>query len=293
VSSSVSVRLDAHNFMLWRGLTVPALAGAGLLGHLDGTAAPRQRPSRRAPVMPPWTSPTRSTPASGSWARGSSASSLAPWSPSSPASLLDVRRPWTYGPSCTGCTACRVAPRFIMFVANSSPFARGDARCPVYAVDEGPQRCHGGGRFSPHNDELVKYIITGLGKEFNAITTTLTLGNNSVPYDEFYSRILSIEALQEQQDQLQTAPPRRMPSRAPATTPTLAGRALPSTRLLLLASWPWQQRQWLPVWWPGQRHPLWWSTHQWPTRWSPELWRQRRWWPLEQPPPPMPPVSNL
>jgi hypothetical protein len=39
VSSSVSVRLDAHNFMLWRGLTVPALAGAGLLGHLDGTTA--------------------------------------------------------------------------------------------------------------------------------------------------------------------------------------------------------------------------------------------------------------
>jgi hypothetical protein len=36
-SSSVSVRLDAHNFMLWKGL--PALAGAGLHGHLDGTAA--------------------------------------------------------------------------------------------------------------------------------------------------------------------------------------------------------------------------------------------------------------
>jgi hypothetical protein len=36
--SSLSVRLDAHNFMLWRGITVPALAGAGLHGHLDGTA---------------------------------------------------------------------------------------------------------------------------------------------------------------------------------------------------------------------------------------------------------------
>jgi hypothetical protein len=45
------------------------------------------------------------------------------------------------------------------------------------------------------NDEIIDYIITGLGKEFNAITATLTLGNKSVPYDEFYSHILSFEAL--------------------------------------------------------------------------------------------------
>jgi hypothetical protein len=51
------------------------------------------------------------------------------------------------------------------------------------------------------NDEVINYIITRLGKEFNAITVTLTLGNKSVPYDEFYSHILSFEALQEQQDQ--------------------------------------------------------------------------------------------
>jgi hypothetical protein len=37
-SSSVSVRLNAHNFMLWKGLTVPALTDASLHGHLDGTA---------------------------------------------------------------------------------------------------------------------------------------------------------------------------------------------------------------------------------------------------------------
>jgi hypothetical protein len=51
------------------------------------------------------------------------------------------------------------------------------------------------------NDELVDYIITRLGKEFNGITMTLMLGNKSVPYDEFCSHILSFEALQEQQDQ--------------------------------------------------------------------------------------------
>jgi hypothetical protein len=51
------------------------------------------------------------------------------------------------------------------------------------------------------NDELVDYIITRLGKEFDAITVTLTLINKSMPYDEFYSHILLFKALQEQQDQ--------------------------------------------------------------------------------------------
>jgi hypothetical protein len=39
LSASSSVCLDDHNFMLWKGLTVPALPGAGLYGNLDGTAA--------------------------------------------------------------------------------------------------------------------------------------------------------------------------------------------------------------------------------------------------------------
>jgi hypothetical protein len=51
------------------------------------------------------------------------------------------------------------------------------------------------------NDELVDNIISGLGKEFNAITVTLMLDMKFVPYDEFYSHILSFEALQVQQDQ--------------------------------------------------------------------------------------------
>ena len=34
-----AVRLDATNFMLWKGLTFPNLAGAGFYGYLDGTMA--------------------------------------------------------------------------------------------------------------------------------------------------------------------------------------------------------------------------------------------------------------
>jgi hypothetical protein len=42
---------------------------------------------------------------------------------------LATHWPWTYGPPCTGCMAHRVAPTFIMFVANFSPFTRRG--CPL------------------------------------------------------------------------------------------------------------------------------------------------------------------
>jgi histone deacetylase 1/2 len=41
LSASPSICLDAHNFMLWKGLTMPSLVGAGLHRHLDSTAAAR------------------------------------------------------------------------------------------------------------------------------------------------------------------------------------------------------------------------------------------------------------
>jgi hypothetical protein len=37
VVPTVPVRLDSTNFMLWKGLALPNLSGAGLRGHLDGT----------------------------------------------------------------------------------------------------------------------------------------------------------------------------------------------------------------------------------------------------------------
>jgi hypothetical protein len=51
------------------------------------------------------------------------------------------------------------------------------------------------------DDEIVDYIITGLGKAYNSIAASLTIGNKSVPYAEFYSHVLSFEALQAQQEE--------------------------------------------------------------------------------------------
>jgi histone deacetylase 1/2 len=51
------------------------------------------------------------------------------------------------------------------------------------------------------DDELVDYIITGLGKAYNSIAGNLTMNNRSVPYSEFYSTVLSFESLQAAQAQ--------------------------------------------------------------------------------------------
>jgi hypothetical protein len=51
------------------------------------------------------------------------------------------------------------------------------------------------------DDELVDYIVIGLGSAYNAVTTPLTLGNNTeaISYATFYSNVLSFESLQAQQ----------------------------------------------------------------------------------------------
>ena len=46
------------------------------------------------------------------------------------------------------------------------------------------------------DDELVDHIITGLGSSFNSIAASLTVGNKSMSYTEFYASVLSFEALQ-------------------------------------------------------------------------------------------------
>jgi hypothetical protein len=51
------------------------------------------------------------------------------------------------------------------------------------------------------DDELVDYIVIGLGSAYNAVTAPLTLGNSAeaISYATFYSNVLSFESLQAQQ----------------------------------------------------------------------------------------------
>jgi hypothetical protein len=48
------------------------------------------------------------------------------------------------------------------------------------------------------DDELVDYIVIGLGSTYNSVTTPITLGNSTEAMScaTFYSNVLSFESLQ-------------------------------------------------------------------------------------------------
>jgi hypothetical protein len=60
--------------------------------------------------------------------------------------------------------------------------------------------------FPVSDDELVDYIITGLGSSFNSLAGPLNLSTRSIPYTEFYSSVLSFEAMQAQQAETEEWP---------------------------------------------------------------------------------------
>jgi hydrogenase/urease accessory protein HupE len=123
-SFSISVRLDAHNFMLWRGLTVTTLVGAVLHGHLDGTATAPTKTIKEgtgdAAVDVPNPEYSRW------WVMDERVLGffLGFMEPIIACQLIGCMLAMDVWAPCTDCTARRVAPTFIMFVANSSPFAR-------------------------------------------------------------------------------------------------------------------------------------------------------------------------
>jgi hypothetical protein len=201
-SSSVSVRLNTHNFMLWKGLTVPTLVGAGLHDHLDGTAVAPTKTIKEgtgdAAVNIPnpeyscwWVTDQRVL----SFLLGSKEPIIACLLIGC-MSAMDVWATvhWLYRMQ-SRANVCQVRRQLQSLRKEGMPAAhymqQMKALGDVMVAASSPLS----------NDELVDYIITGIGKEFNTITATLTLGIKSMPYDEFYSHILTFEALQEQQDQ--------------------------------------------------------------------------------------------
>jgi hypothetical protein len=200
-SSGVSVRLDAHNFMLWNGLTVPTLTGTGLHGHLDDTVAALTQTIKEgtgdAAVDVPnpeysrwWVTDQRVL----SFLLGS----MEPVIVCQLIGCMSAMDVWAAMHRLYGAQSCANVHHVHRQLQSLRKEGMPAAQYMQQMKALGDVMAAAGSTLS--NDKLIDYIITGLGKEFNAITATLTLGNKSVPYDEFYSHILSFEALQEQQD---------------------------------------------------------------------------------------------
>ena len=197
-----AVRLDATNFTLWKGLTLPNLSGAGLHGHLDGTTVAPDKTLKHGtgddavditnPAYTLW------------WTTDQRVLEL----------LLGSMEP-DIACQLIGCTTAAAVWSAVhtMYGAQSRANIRhlrrqlqttrkedltaGQYMQKMKAIAD--MMATAGAPVA--NDELVDYIITGLGKDFNAIAGNLTMGNRSVPYSEFYSGILSFESMQAQQTQ--------------------------------------------------------------------------------------------
>jgi uncharacterized membrane protein YgcG len=197
-----AVRLDATNFTLWKGLTLPKLSGAGLHGHLDGTnAGPAKTLTKGvgdAAVDVPnpayhqwWTVDQR--------VLGLLLGSMEPDIACQLISCTTAAAVWTAVHTMYGAQS-RANIRHLrrqLQTMRKEELTAGQYMHKMKAIAD--MMATAGAPVS--NDELVDYIITGLGKSFNAIAGNLTMGNRSVPYSEFYSGILSFESMQAQQTQ--------------------------------------------------------------------------------------------
>jgi hypothetical protein len=200
--SAPAVRLDATNFTLWKGLTLPNLSGAGLHGHLDGTEEAPAKTIKHGTgddaVEVTNLAYTRW------WTTDQRVLGL----------LLGSMEPEIVC-QLIGCTTAAAVWRAVhtMYGAQSRANIRHLRRQLTTLRKDDLTACQYMHKMKAiadtlaiagapvPNDDLVDYIITGLGKAFNAIAGHLTMGNRSVPYAEFYSGILSFDSMQTQQTQ--------------------------------------------------------------------------------------------
>ena len=196
----VAVRLNSGNFMLWRGLTLPNLCGAHLHGFLDNSVpAPAKTVTEgtgdAAKVVP--------NPEYARWwgldqkVLGLLLSSMEEDIATQLIGCKTAAAVWTAVHTMFGAQN-RANVRHIRKKLQTT--RKGDMSAAMYMhtmKSFADAMATAGAPIT--DDELVDYIITGLGPSYNSIAGALTVGNVSVTYADFYSHVLSFEGLQAQQ----------------------------------------------------------------------------------------------
>lgn len=198
--STISVRLGRGNFMLWKGIAVPILAGANLHGHLDGTTP--------APVK--------------TLTQGTGDAAVTTDNP-------EYLRWWTQDQKVVGLllssmdediacqlVGCKTAQAVwtsvtTMFSAQSRANVRHikrqlhSLRKEELSAAEYMHKMKAladvmAAAGSPiDDDDLIDYILIGLGSGYNSIAASLSVSSTDMSYSSFYSLVMSFEALQAQQ----------------------------------------------------------------------------------------------
>ena len=202
ISTSIPVRLDGNNFSLWRGLALPNLAGANLHQHLDQSVVVPAKTvlqgtgDKAVAVINPeyhhwWTQDQRVM----GLLLGSMGEDIA-------AQLI----------GCT--TAAEVwATVHAMFGAQSRANIRHlrrqlqslrkedmTATAYMHKMKALADAMAAAGTVVPDED-LIDYIVTGLGSSYSAVAATLNFRTAPISYAVFYASVLHFESMTAQQAQ--------------------------------------------------------------------------------------------
>jgi hypothetical protein len=202
ITPTTAVRLEAENFNLWKGILLPNLAGAGLHRHLDATIV---APEKTITMGDGDKAVTVSNPEYERWwiqdqhVIGLLLGSMEPDIANQLIGCATAASVWKsihdlYGTQ-SRANVCHIRRQLVsmrkedlsaaIYMQKMKALADAMAAAGVPITD----------------DELINYIIIGLGSAYNAITAPLTLGNSTeaISYATFYSNVLSFESLQAQQ----------------------------------------------------------------------------------------------
>ena len=197
IAPSLGVRLDRGNFPLWRTLTVTHLSGASLHGYLDGSvAAPPTTISQGAGDA----ATTVANPAYATWwtqdqkVLGILLSSMTEDIASQLISCKSAAAAWTSIHAMFSAQN-RAGVRHIRRQIQS--LKKNDMTASEYMHKVKALADAMASAGSPlTDDEIIDYMLTGLGKAFNPIAASLSVVVTPVMLAEFYSMVLNYEALQ-------------------------------------------------------------------------------------------------
>ncbi|KAK1664324.1 hypothetical protein QYE76_052483 [Lolium multiflorum] len=202
ISTMIPVRLDGNNFTLWRGLALPNLAGANLHLHLDKTAVVpaktvQQGTGDKAIAVP--------NPEYHNW-----------WTQDQRVKVLLLGSMGEdIAAQLIGCTTAAAVWESVhaMFGVQSRANIRHlrrqlqslrkedmTASAYMHKMKALSDAMAAAGTVVPDED-LIDYIVTGLGSSYSGVAATLNFRNTPISYAEFYASVLQFEAMQAQQAQ--------------------------------------------------------------------------------------------
>ncbi|CAM8893629.1 unnamed protein product [Rhodiola kirilowii] len=196
------IRLDGSNFLLWKTLILPGLSGLNLHGYLDGTTP---APEKHTTEGEGSDAHTVSNPAYQIWWQQDQRvldvllNSMSPEIATQMVGLTSAAHVWSavHAMFAAQNRATVRHTRLQLQTMTKKDMSAADYFQKMKSL--GDTMASIGAALT--DDELIDYILAGLGLQFSPLAASLTIVNKAVSLPDFYAYLLSYESMQEQQAQ--------------------------------------------------------------------------------------------